>query len=699
MVILGNDVLYEYIAAEMSDRDNSDDFYKWFASIVEINEVKCYIFTNKYSGLTSFFYDVHEADDFGQDFINSLATLLEANSINVDVFLNYFKDAGDVYFDIAHAEELKGFENIVNFIVENDFLIDKSENIQHALNNKINRMDMKFGEKSHQPIELFNQRLRKDYGNEIFNTTGVVLEVKRDDNKRFKRKMIVPIDFYFDYVHHAIELSVNADKSWHHEFLITMNDGTTINVIGENETIQYKDDSNGLYESSVCLRDVVYKTDNILYVSDSKPDNTYRIKIVGESNEYKFNHPFIVEQRGNVEDSRETLDDDELNQVYSLVFNAWWRVFMKILHTSDLHLGKKINGFELHDSQCEMLSQIANILDTDNVDILVIAGDIYDSKVPSIKAIELFDAFLNTVISELDKQVIIITGNHDSYERLSFGKSLFDNKLYIARIFENTIDTLDINNVSFHMIPYEDYHSVRVRANDDSITNFDSMYNKLLSNYTVNQNNINICVAHGYFSYAKENIEIDDSVRRIAIGGSEIVDTRYFKKFDICMFGHLHRPQKVINDLHRYSGTPIKYSFSEVNHQKSVCLYIINDDHITYELKPINIKNDLYLLNESINTLLDENFYSRLNLEGYFKLDIVGGVPSFELNKLKNIYKNIVEITYQTDTNKMSNKTSKDLKSKTVLDLFIDFYEESLGEEIDDETRNILDEVINHENK
>ncbi len=322
MVILGNSVLYEYIAAEMSDRDNSDDFYKWFASVIEVNDVKCYVFTNKYSGLTSFFYGVNDADDFGQDFINSLATLLEANSINVEVFLNYFKDAGDVFFDIAPEKDLMGFNNIIDFIVENDFLIDKSENIQHAINNKINRMDMKFGGKTHQPVELFNSRLRKDYGDDIFSTTGVVLEVKRDDNKKFKRKMIVPIDFYFDYVHHAIELSVNSDKSWHHEFLITMSDGTSINIIGENETIKYKDDSNGLFESSVCLRDIVYKTDNILYVSDSKLDNTYRIKIVGESNEYKFNHPFIVEQVSNVEEDRETLDNDELNQVYSLVFNA-----------------------------------------------------------------------------------------------------------------------------------------------------------------------------------------------------------------------------------------------------------------------------------------------------------------------------------------------------------------------------------------
>ncbi len=322
MVILGNDMLYEYIAAEISDRDNSDDFYKWYASIIEVNEVKCYVFTNKYSGLTSFFYGVSEAEDFGQDFINSLATLLEANCINVEIFLNYFKDAGDVYFDISTEEELAGFNNIIDFIAENDYLIDRTENIQHALNNKINRMDMKFGDDKHQPIELFNRRLRKDYGDEIFNTTGVVLEVKRDDNDSFKRKMIVPIDFFFDYVHHAIELSVNADKSWHHEFLLTMNDGSSINIIGENETIQYKDDSNGLFESSICLRDIVYKTDNILYVSDSKPDNTYRIKIVGESSDYKFNHPFIVEQRGNVEDDRDTLDEEELNQVYSLVFNA-----------------------------------------------------------------------------------------------------------------------------------------------------------------------------------------------------------------------------------------------------------------------------------------------------------------------------------------------------------------------------------------
>ncbi len=370
---------------------------------------------------------------------------------------------------------------------------------------------------------------------------------------------------------------------------------------------------------------------------------------------------------------------------------------MKILHTSDLHLGKRINGFELYDNQSEMLNSIVNILNDNNVDILVIAGDIYDSKIPSTNAIELFDAFLNTVISDLGKQVIIITGNHDSYERISFGKKLYNDKLYIATTFNNSIDVLDVENICFHMIPFENYQTVRIKANDETIINFDSLYEKILSDHLIDSTKINICVAHGYFSYAKKEVEIDDSVRKISIGGSEIVDIRYFDKFDICMFGHLHRPQKVINELYRYSGTPLKYSFSEVKQQKSVCLYEINNNDITYELIDIKVTNDLCLLNETVDTLLDKNFYNELNLDSYFKLDIKGNVPSFELNKLKNIYKNIVEITYDTETNRLATKKSTELKSKSDLELFIDFYEESTREEIDIETRKIVEEVIKNE--
>ncbi len=370
---------------------------------------------------------------------------------------------------------------------------------------------------------------------------------------------------------------------------------------------------------------------------------------------------------------------------------------MKILHTSDLHLGKRINGFELYDSQEEMLNNIIDILNEKEVDILVIAGDVYDSKIPSTKAIELFDAFLNTVISALKRQVVIITGNHDSYERISFGKNLYKDNLHIAASYKDGIDVLNIENISFHMIPFENYQTIRVKTGDDSITNFDSSFERILNNYKVDNTKINICVAHGYFSYAKKEVEIDDSVRKISIGGSEIVDIRHFNVFDICMFGHLHRPQKSINELYRYSGSPLKYSFSEVEHQKSVCLYEVNNENITYELIGINVTNDLYLLNEPVNTLLDKDFYSKLNLNGYFKLDIKGNVPSFELNKLKNIYKNILEITYDSDVNRLTTKKSAELKSKSVLELFINFYEESLGEEMDLDTRRIVEEVIINE--
>ncbi len=372
---------------------------------------------------------------------------------------------------------------------------------------------------------------------------------------------------------------------------------------------------------------------------------------------------------------------------------------MKILHTSDLHLGKKINGFELYDNQEEMLNQIIDILKNREIDILVIAGDIYDSKIPSTKAIELFDAFLNTVISALNKQVIVITGNHDSYERISFGKRLYNEKLYIASAYNDKIDTLDIANVRFHMIPFENYQTLRVKTDDDTINNFDSLYEKILDSYQTDSSKINICIAHGYFSYAKKEVEIDDSVRKISIGGSEIVDIRYFNIFDICMFGHLHRPQKIINELYRYSGTPIKYSFSEVDHQKSVCMYVVNNNDIRYELIDINVTNDLYLLNEKVEVLLDKNFYNKLNLDGYFKLDIKGNVPSFELNKLKGIYKNIVEITYSSETNRLVSKKSVELKTKSDLELFIDFYEESLGEQMDLETMKIVEEVISSEDK
>ncbi len=324
MLILGNDKLYEYISAETSERQELDDLYIWFASVIEINDAKCYVFTNKFSGLTTFSYDIGDEIDFGRDFIGSIAALLESNSLNINVIVKYFQDAGDVYFDIAEENSLHGFNNIIDFLIENDHLIDKGSVIQHALNNKINRLDMNFGEETHQPIELFNDRLRMSYGDtfSIFETVGVVLEVTRDDNDDFYRKMVIPMDFYFNFVHHSIELSVNGDKSWHHEFVVTLSDDDSINIVSDDDTIKYKDDVAGMFESQISLRDIAYSTKSIIYASDAKPNNVYNIRVAGVVDQYNQNYPQILEMKGNLEEDRETLTVDELNEVYSLVFNV-----------------------------------------------------------------------------------------------------------------------------------------------------------------------------------------------------------------------------------------------------------------------------------------------------------------------------------------------------------------------------------------
>ncbi len=352
-----------------------------------------------------------------------------------------------------------------------------------------------------------------------------------------------------------------------------------------------------------------------------------------------------------------------------------------------------LNGKSLIDDQKYILNQIANIISKNGVDALIIAGDIYDKAIPSTEAIEVLNNFLNEIINESGVKVLLISGNHDSYERLSFGKGLFKDKLYIANDYNEGIDMLSIENIAFYLIPFEHYSRIRLKTRNDNVKSYDSAYQEILSSLEVDNNKINICVAHGYFVNGEIDSESSESERRLSVGNTGHTNIEHFNMFDICMFGHLHNPQKIKNESFRYSGSILKYSFSEIK-SKSVCLFNIEDknkiEHEFVELKP---RRDLVQIEGEIDTLLSADFCKNYNLEDYFKIKLLKAVEN-PLAKLSQVYKNIIEIESPI-LERIKTQKIIDIEKKETYQLFEEFYKQFNNEDIEEDTIKFIKDLNN----
>lgn len=243
---------------------------------------------------------------------------------------------------------------------------------------------------------------------------------------------------------------------------------------------------------------------------------------------------------------------------------------MKIFHLSDLHLGKRVCSQSLIDDQKHILDQIIEQVKAERPDAVMIAGDVYDRSVPSEDAVELFDNFLYE-LSRLDTTVLIISGNHDSAERLAFGGRIFNkNGIHISPEFKGEVNCVTLSDehgeVNFYLLPFVTPSVVRKKYEDDSIENCTDALRAVIDKMGIDTSKRNVLIAHQFVTGAERT---EDSETYI-VGTAENVDAAVFEPFDYVALGHLHRPQSVGKSTIRYCGTPMKYSFAEVNHKKSI---------------------------------------------------------------------------------------------------------------------------------
>ena len=370
---------------------------------------------------------------------------------------------------------------------------------------------------------------------------------------------------------------------------------------------------------------------------------------------------------------------------------------MKCIHLSDLHIGKKVNEFSMLEDQAYILTKIINIIDEQNVEAVFIAGDVYDKSVPPIDAVNLFDDFL-VRLSKRNLKVFIISGNHDSAERLAFGGRLMNQSgIYVSPIYHGDIQPITIQDeygdLNVYLLPFIKPAHVR-HSLEIEVSSYNEAVEKAIEHMSIDTTKRNVLLAHQFVTGA-----IRSDSEEISVGGSDNVDAHLFKEFDYVALGHIHRPQKCIYDYIRYSGTPLKYSFSEANHHKSVTIINIQEKgNLSIEQIPLIPKRDMVELKGTYNELVAKSFYEHTTYqEDYVHITLTDEEDILDaLAKLRVIYKNIMKLDYDNQRTRHQSELSLSdaVEEKTPYEHFSDFYEMMNGQSLNDEQSAFMQQLI-----
>lgn len=377
---------------------------------------------------------------------------------------------------------------------------------------------------------------------------------------------------------------------------------------------------------------------------------------------------------------------------------------MKILHLADLHLGKILQEQSLIEDQEYMLKEIINIIKVEKVQVLLISGDVYDRSVPPTEAVNLLDDFLKILIKDLKIKVFIISGNHDSKDRLGFGNKIFEDEgLYIESKYNGRLKKVRLEDeygpLNIYMLPFIKPVEVKKFFEDDLENNYDLAINKIIEKEEIDESERNIIMVHQFVTAGNVKPERTES-EVLSLGGIENVDVSNFKSFDYVAIGHVHRPQKIGRDTARYAGTILKYSFSEINHNKSIPIIDIKEKgNITINLLPLKPLRDMREIKGPIEELIKEENYKEGNLEDYIKAIITNEEPVYDaIGKIKKIYPNTLKLEIQNsktiNKNEEQNINLEELKKKSELELFSDFYKLQNNFELNEEQKEIVKNII-----
>lgn len=373
---------------------------------------------------------------------------------------------------------------------------------------------------------------------------------------------------------------------------------------------------------------------------------------------------------------------------------------MKIMHLSDLHIGKKVNEYSMLQDQIYILKEILRIIDNEKVETVIIAGDVYDRSLPPNEALELFDEFLYQ-LSSRNVNVFVISGNHDSPERISYGgRMMTENKIFLSPVYDGNVKPITLNDdygeVNFYLLPFVRPADIRRYFPDENIENYTDAVKVAIDNMNVDFSERNILVTHQFVTGA-ELSESED----IIVGGTDNVSGEVFDGFDYVALGHIHREQTVGKDNIRYCGTPLKYSFSEAKNIKSVTILDFNDKgNIEYSKIPLTPFRDMREIRGTYYELTLKSSYESTNTEDYLHITLTDeeDIPD-AIGKLRSIYPNIMKLDYDNLRTRGSGIVDaiENIESKSPFELFADLFKQQnnqdMSEEQEEIMRNLIDKI------
>lgn len=373
---------------------------------------------------------------------------------------------------------------------------------------------------------------------------------------------------------------------------------------------------------------------------------------------------------------------------------------MKIMHLSDLHIGKKVNEYSMLQDQIYILKEILQIIDDEKVETVIIAGDVYDRSLPPNEALELFDEFLYQ-LSGRNVNVFVISGNHDSPERISYGgRMMTENKIFLSPVYDGNVKPITLNDdygeVNFYLLPFVRPADIRRYFPDENIENYTDAVKVAIDNMNVDFSERNILVTHQFVTGA-ELSESED----IIVGGTDNVSGEVFDGFDYVALGHIHREQTVGKDNIRYCGTPLKYSFSEAKNIKSVTILDFNDKgNIEYSKIPLTPFRDMREIRGTYYELTLKSSYESTNTEDYLHITLTDeeDIPD-AIGKLRSIYPNIMKLDYDNLRTRGSGTVDaiENIESKSPFELFADLFKQQnnqdMSEEQEEIMRNLIDKI------
>lgn len=365
---------------------------------------------------------------------------------------------------------------------------------------------------------------------------------------------------------------------------------------------------------------------------------------------------------------------------------------MRFLHLSDLHLGKRVNEFSMLEDQAYILKEILNIIDEQKVEAVLIAGDVYDKMIPSAEAVRLLDDFL-TRLAARELSVFLISGNHDSAERVAFGSRLMSSRqIYLSPVFESDVEPITISDrygeIHIYMLPFVKPSLVKRVYPEEEIITYQDAVNAAVQHMQIDTDKRNILLAHQFVTGAARC----DS-EELSVGGLDDVDASIFDGFDYVALGHLHGPQKIGKETVRYSGTPLKYSFSEANQKKAAVIVDVEEKgKINIQQIPLVPKHDMREIRGTYMEVTALDFYKDMKTDDYLHITLTDeeDIPD-AIGKLRTIYPNIMKLSYDNLRTRaaVTVRGTAEVEEKSPMELLKEFYELQNNQPMTDEQEEI----------